>query len=227
MNAHVLDNPVWNALVTVHGAFAEGEGLARRYIPSHARFCAILEPSPAAFEALARLLGPGGTGVLFLPTEIEPLPDGWTRAFTARVSQMVCTTLNDGPEIPARVLGAPDIDATLELTRLTEPGPFKGRAVELGTYLGVHDAGNLVAMAGERFRCPGFTEISAVCTHPDYRGRGHASSLIHRLAVSILARGETPFLHVLKDNTKAIRVYRVLGFEERREMWALALKAPA
>ncbi len=226
MSTHALDNPVWNALLTSQADFAEGNDLARRYAPQVAQFCAIPHASPLAFKALERLLGPGGVAVFFT-SQIESWPEGWKRMFTASVSQMVCENLNAAPEILADTLTALDVPAMLELTHLTQPGPFKERTVELGTYLGLHDADRLVAMAGERLRMPGFTEISAVCTHPDHRGRGYALALVHRLARAILARNEIPFLHVLKDNAKAIELYRALGFVERREVSVLVLKTPS
>jgi predicted GNAT family acetyltransferase len=116
----------------------------------------------------------------------------------------------------AEDLGVSHIDEMLALTALNKLGRFRRRAPELGSFLGLHQAGQLVAMAGEGFRFPGYTEISAVCTHPDYRGRGYASSLVSELIQKITERGEIPFLHVGTDNAEAIRVYEKLGFETRR-----------
>jgi predicted GNAT family acetyltransferase len=104
----------------------------------------------------------------------------------------------------------------LALVELTKPGPFLKRTPELGSYLGIRQAGQLVAMAGERLKPHGYTEISAVCTHPDYRGRGYASSLVSILIQRITGRNEIPFLHVRTENVDAIRVYEKLGFNTRR-----------
>src|SRR5260370_36302360 len=106
----------------------------------------------------------------------------------------------------------------LALTELTRPGPFSKRTPELGSYLGIYEPGQLVAMAGERIRFPGYAEISAVCTHPDHRGRGYASSLVSALIQRITRRDETPFLHVRRENVEAIRVYEKLGFNTRRNL---------
>jgi predicted GNAT family acetyltransferase len=114
----------------------------------------------------------------------------------------------------------------LALVELTQPGPFRVRTVELGAYFGVFDSGELVAMAGERFRLPGFCEISAVCTRPDHRGRGLAAGLTARVAEGIQARGEVPFLHHSADNDPARRVYEALGFEFRREISIAVVGAP-
>jgi predicted GNAT family acetyltransferase len=104
----------------------------------------------------------------------------------------------------------------LELVAETDPGPFLTRTIELGDYLGIRSDGALVAMAGERFRLDGWTEISAVCTKPDHRGRGLASQLVGALVASIQARSQRPFLHVLSTNTGAIRLYEEIGFRVRQ-----------
>jgi predicted GNAT family acetyltransferase len=95
------------------------------------------------------------------------------------------------------------------------PGPFVERTHELGRFIGVRHEGQLVAMAGERMKPEGFTEISGVCTHPDHRGRGYAAALMCEVARAIFARGETPFLHAFDDNTNAIALYERLGFVTR------------
>jgi predicted GNAT family acetyltransferase len=124
-------------------------------------------------------------------------------------------------------LSIADVDEMLALTELTKPGPFGKRTPELGTYLGIRDGGRLVAMAGERLRLPGFTEVSAVCTHPEYQGRGFARMLISAVVRQITERGETPFLHVAQVNTRAIRVYEELGFKTRILQTAFALQREA
>ena len=113
-----------------------------------------------------------------------------------------------------------------ELVALTEPGPFAARTNELGDYFGIFDGELLVAMAGERLRIVGATEVSAVCTHPDYRGRGYAKALVSRVASGIAARGELPFLHAFPHNEAAIATYRGLGFSERRLIKLTVVKKP-
>ena len=116
------------------------------------------------------------------------------------------------------------VDEMLALVELTKPGPFFRRTPELGSYLGIREKGQLVAMAGERLRPLGHTEISAVCTHPEYRGRGYASSLVSTLIQKITKRGEIPFLHVRTENVGAIRVYEKLGFKTRRMINIIIVK---
>jgi predicted GNAT family acetyltransferase len=117
-----------------------------------------------------------------------------------------------------------DVSEVEQLVALTKPGPFARRTIVLGSYIGIRDSGQLVAMAGERMRFDGFTEISAVCTHPDHRGRGHAFRLVSALMRGILARGDTPFLHIYSDNTSAAALYRKLGFAYRRSLTVTVLK---
>jgi predicted GNAT family acetyltransferase len=112
----------------------------------------------------------------------------------------------------------------MRLVDVTKPGPFAPRTIALGSYFGIRSAGALIAMAGERMKFDGFTEISAVCTHPDHRGRGHASLLTTTLMRQILERGETPFLHVHSDNTSAAALYQKLGFARRRSIGVTVLK---
>jgi ribosomal protein S18 acetylase RimI-like enzyme len=140
--------------------------------------------------------------------------------------QLVATSLRARPDPAARRLGHDDVPAMLDLVRRTEPGPFRPRTIDLGRYLGIHRDGVLVAMAGERLRPPGWTEISAVCTDPVYRGQGLATRLVRAVAAGILDRGDTPFLHTSAANTTAIRLYESLGFTLRRNLMFRLLRTP-
>lgn len=221
----VLDHPIWHALVSDHAGFAEGDDLARRYPPAVTPLAAVHDPSPDAYSALARLLGPGGMAGLFFDRP-PALPPTWTILRTAPLAQMVCSTpiLADKAEAIER-LSAAALPAMIELATLTEPGPFGPRTPELGTYLGIYKSGQLVAMAGERVRCGGFAEVSAVCTHPDHQGRGYASALVSAVMMGMMARGETPMLHVRSENAAAIRVYERLGFTSRRVLTMAVVRA--
>ena len=212
----MLDNPVWNALSTTHSSFAEGDELAKRYAADVAPFAATRDQSRESYDSLAHLLGPGGTAALPLAT-MPDLPAGWIVLRKGEGAQMVWNgSATAPPKHRIEDLNISDIDEMLALVELTEPGPFQRRTPELGTYLGIRERGQLVAMAGERIRPLGYTEISAVCTHPEYRGRGYASSLIVMLIQKIIERDETPFLHVRTANVGAIRLYEKLGFKTRR-----------
>lgn len=225
MNQHALDNPIWHALTSTHADLAEGDELARRYPLHLAPFAAVRQQTPEAFAALARALHPEGMAALFI-TPLEPPLPGWTHLRTFEVMQMICENLVPTSEPEMIELEARDVPDMLELVRLTEPGPFKDHANELGRFYGVRNDGRLVAMAGERIRLTGFTEISAVCTHPDFQRRGLARGLMHRLSREILARDEIPFLHVFAGNTNAIRAYETLGFQRRQVFTGVVIKAP-
>lgn len=222
-----LDNAVWHALRGPLAAFAEGRGPARRFHPDVAPFGAIDDPAdPAAWDALRDLFGPGGVAPLFRPPLTPPV--GWQEEMRWPCWQMVAPPDLSRPAVEAlEMLGERDGEEMLALTAATRPGPFLRRTHELGHYVGVRANGRLIAMAGERLRVPGATEISAVCTDPAHQRRGLAAALVRVLAARIQARGETAFLHVATDNVGAIRVYEALGFTRRAAIEAVALRAPA
>jgi ribosomal protein S18 acetylase RimI-like enzyme len=228
---HVLDNPVWHALGGPHATVAEHFGLASRYVPEVAAFAALPDDlSDDAWDALRRLVGPGGNAILAFRD--VAVPDTWTVQFVMPCRQMwlrgdLAASRPGAPAQSIERLGAADVAEMLELVKRTRPGPFLARTVELGTYLGVHDEGKaLVAMAGERLHPPGFTEISGVCTDAAHRGRGLASQLVRTLAEGILDRDETPVLHVAIENESAHRLYSELGFETRSMVDVISVRAP-
>lgn len=222
-----LDNPVWAALTGPHRAFAETApgGLAARYLPAANPFAALGDPAdPAAWADLAALIGPDEPVWLTgLPT---PPPD-WTAVRVVPGVQLDGRGVRTEAAPEAVRLGPEDVAEMTELVELTEPGPFLPRTIELGTYLGIRHGGRLVAMAGERMHPPGWTEISAVCTHPDHRGKGLAGRLVRAVAAEIRGRGETPFLHAAAENTNAVRLYESMGFTLRREPVFIGLRTPA
>jgi ribosomal protein S18 acetylase RimI-like enzyme len=224
---HPLDRPIWVALSTTHAAMAEGDSLAKRYPRDVSPLAALSEQSPRAYASLGRLLAPDEAVVLFL---IEPPcpPAGWELVRDSELEQRVCASPPEAPRSMAAFepLGPGDAAEMLALAELTEPGPFRPRTVEFGGYVGIRDSGKLVAMAGQRIRPAGYTEISAVCTHPDARGRGHAEALIAALSRTIFERGEIPFLGVRRDNHGARRLYERLGFKVRavQRLAAVALR---
>jgi predicted GNAT family acetyltransferase len=141
---------------------------------------------------------------------------------------MVSTdALKSRPDPEALLLGEHDVQDMLELVDRTKPGPFMPHTYELGTYLGVREGGTLIAMAGERMHPPGYTEISAVCTDPAFRGRGLGTRLIRAVADVIRQRGDVPFLHTVQDNVNAIRLYESIGFVLRRQVMFYAVRTPS
>lgn len=219
-----LERPPWSALTTTHSCFALGNDLARRYQPDVAPMAAVREVSDECLRALSALMQPGDAVGLF---EAKPVAGTKDLAVIARktIEQMVyegstAMPVDDGH---ARLTPA-DVPEMMHLVELTKPGPFSARTIALGSYIGVRIGGRLVAMAGERMRFPGFTEISAVCAHPDHRRRGHSSLLVRTLMRNILDRGETPFLHIFSDNTGAASLYRQLAFSHQRSLTVTVLQ---
>jgi ribosomal protein S18 acetylase RimI-like enzyme len=221
----LLDNPAWASLTGFHAALAEVRGHAARFLPEVSPFVAVESGSGVAgWRDLHALLGPS---VVTLLTGDLDLPPGWEVVERGEGVQLVDAGVDAVPEPQAVRLGAADVPEMLELVALAQPGPFLPRTVELGTYLGWRHEGTLVAMAGERLHPPGWTEISAVATHPDHRGRGLATRLVRAVAHGIRARGDHPFLHTAATNENAIRLYEGLGFVERRRTGFAAVRTPS
>jgi predicted GNAT family acetyltransferase len=216
-----LDRPVWAALTTKQAHLGSGDALARRYHADVAPFAAVAFEAPAAYRQLADLLLPHEQ-VAVLRSEaptgpIEGLqltPAGVIHQMIARRRETGNTGSTDDKQ-PMQLVPA-DVQDMLELVQKTKPGPFGKRTYEMGNYIGIREQGRLIAMAGERMSLEGYVEISAVCVDADYRGQGLAARLINVLHRQIEQRGETPFLHVFRDNTAAIALYERLGFELRQ-----------
>lgn len=223
----VLDRLVWHALTTTHAHLSQGSGAARRYDPEVAGFAAIEHDGPAAWAALAELAGPGEM-VMLTGAALDQTPRGWERIGGSPGYQMVLTNRVAPVSVGETIvpLTAADVPQMSALVELTQPGPFRERTIELGRYYGVFAGDDLLAMAGERLQTPRFTEISAVCTHPSERGRGLASALTDHVARGILARRQTPILHLAQHNLAAKRVYERLGFTVRATPEFVAFKTP-
>jgi ribosomal protein S18 acetylase RimI-like enzyme len=222
---HLLDNPARASLLGPHARLAVAHGQAVRYRPDVSVFVTLPdEPDDAAWRDVADLLGPGAVApIAGLRT---PPPEGWEIVSDGVGVQLVDNGVAAEPDAEAILLGDADVPEMLALVERTRPGPFRPRTIEMGTYLGIRHEGRLVAMAGERLHPPGFTEISAVCTDADFRGRGLATRLVHAVAAGIRERGETAFLHAAASNVNAIRLYESLGFRLRRTTRFLGVRVP-
>jgi predicted GNAT family acetyltransferase len=220
---HPLDHPIWNALTSTQSSLAEGGARARRYPPAVAPFAAVADVSPPSFAALGELMSRSDQAVLFT-TEPVTAPAEFKLLLATTGEQMIGAPVETSMRSTEIVkLGANDAPAIVQLTKLTKPGPFTLRTHELGTFLGIRVDGQLVAMAGERMKPANYTEMTAVCVHPDYRGRGYAQMLLGAVSRQIVARGDIPFLHVFSDNAGAIALYRRQGMEIRRRIFVTAL----
>lgn len=216
--SHVLDRPIWSALNTSHSALAQGQGLARRYPADVSVFAADADDSPDSVAAFAALPD-AERGLLRLQVGEPPLPPGFAQTLKADGVQMLAA--RDFPEIAddrIRPLTAEDAGAMLELATLTRPGPFSLKVLSLGRFWGIKVDGRLIAMAGQRLKQPGYTELSGVCTHPDFAGRGLGRLLSLYVARQIQEEGDQPFLHAYATNARAIALYESIGFEIRTMM---------
>ncbi len=216
--AHSLDRPVWAALASRQAQVALGDERARRFGPAFGMFAAASDTSPGSLAALAALVPPIGAVALVEAEPPPPVPG--VDAEVHLLWQMVAEGIADvrHPDFEIVSLTEADAPQMLRLATFTKPGPFFVRTHQLGRFVGIKHEGGLVAMAGERMKPEGFTEVSGVCTAPGHRGLGYAGALSRFVARRILANGGTPFLHVHAQNTKAIALYETLGFRPRRLM---------
>src|SRR5471032_1079419 len=212
----LLDHIFWHTLTGAHARHADGSGGARRYTQGFSPIVAFADPDRPDFAALAAVCAPGEP--FYCDSWHGAAPPGWKIDAESTMFRMVWSgampAADPAPE--ARPLGPQHAAQALELALLCKPGPFGLRTIELGDYFGYFDGERLMAMAGERLRAPGLCEISGVCTHTDYQGRGLAKKLILKLVRRNLQRGDRYFLHVMRSND-AHQLYLRMGFEDYLE----------
>ena len=213
-----LDNPVWSALNGPHRSLSVRHADLVWYPPAIAPFAAI--PTAGTLPDLEAAHAQGlGDQVYFVGACPDSLPDGLRAISRAHILQLFPTLeLPDSGEDAGTVLGESDRGAMRELTQIAFPDFFRERTAELGLYLGIYDGERLIAMAGERIALTGLQEISGVCTHPDFAGRGHARKLTRALLSRHRRRGVRSFLHVSEGNTGARRLYESMGFAVRASL---------
>ncbi len=222
--SHPLDNVLWSALSTRQAALAQGGALARRFDPAYAVFGGMPEFGAPGWRALGDVVPAGAVVAVAAAQDVDPGPLFdviEVKDLVQMIGPATGATRDPGRFIE---LGAVDLPRMTALVRRCEPGPWFERTAELGRFLGFEAEGRLVAMTGERLRVPGHTEISAVCTDPDWRGRGLAADLMRLVSQAIVARGELPFLHVLASNAAAITLYEKLGFRRRQQSRLVVLR---
>jgi len=229
MSGHVLDNPIWEALRSRHRDIALARGDVARYPAQVAPFLGVPSEGVDVGEALMELVEPDETTLLL--GHMPDVPAGFEAeklAMLAMLAQMVClhpVEAVDGPEIIE--LGEAHRDDVLALTALVYPHYFRPHTMQLGRYFGIYQEGRLAAIIGERMGMDDWQEISAVCTHPDFLGRGYARQLLAMLGNDTLARGRTPYLHVAHENARAKELYLRSGYEVRRDIPFFSLRRKA
>lgn len=217
-----LDNPFWSALASIHRDIALRAGDVARYPADHAPFLGVASAGASLLPALDALVEPDAS--VYLLGIAPPSPAGWTLHAFRPLAQMVCDAplpMRAGPEIVP--LGEAQRAEVLALTSLVYPHYFRARTMALGRYFGIYREGRLAAMIGERLGSADTREMSAICTHPDFTGNGYARHLTAWLTNDTLARGVQPFLHVSRDNSRALDLYERMGYRVRRDIgfWSL------
>lgn len=212
----ILDNPVWHALQTVHRTFAQGTPTVKRYTSGVLQLMGAEAPEAALYNELRDCLKVGEK--MYTVGEVPVLPANWQYVKQYDCLQMVCETKANVAQTDVVKLQDTNLADMLTLINLVQPGFFYEQTPLLGEYFGIFQSGRLVAMAGERMRMDGFTEVSAVVTHPDFTGRGYAQQLVAHVVEKNLHAGVVPFLHVNARNERAVKVYEKLGFRERRKV---------
>jgi len=213
---HVLDNPVWNALISGNSHLCHGDDRVKYFDKEVSPFAAFEKLSNEKLDLLYDILSVKRPALIVTPVEVE-IPEKWKVLRAMKGLQMVHEAdqvLNEvsADLVPLTTEHAPQMFA---LAKLTNPGPFELRTLEFGHYHGIFDGDQLVAMAGQRLHPFNYAEVSAVCTHPDYLGKGYARQLLIHHINRIKADGNIAFLHVRNDNERAIKVYESLGFATR------------
>ncbi|MGE4072321.1 MAG: GNAT family N-acetyltransferase [Lysobacterales bacterium] len=215
---HLLDNIIWNSLSGPQQCFSVGTSRARRYTRGFSPIVGFADPDHPEFADLIPYCEPDEH--FYVERWAGAAPDGWQ----IDVESHMCKMTWDGPapdsdEAPdAIALGPEHAEQAVALAQLTQPGPFGLRTIELGEYYGYFEGSRLIAMAGERMHAGTLREISGVCTHPDFQGRGHARRLMNKLIRIQMRRGQTPFLHVMSANEGAHALYLKMGFVDYREV---------
>jgi ribosomal protein S18 acetylase RimI-like enzyme len=219
LTSPLLDNPVYNALTTGDAAFANGDGQVKYFDEEVSPFAGFPENYKDGFNELHTML-PAGRKILFASRKQIAEPEGWKLLVEIEGLQFLFDPARavDEPSVTPVPLDKSHADEMVALAALTKPGPFNSRTIEFGEYYGIFENGRLASMTGQRLHIENYTEVSAVCTHPDFLGRGYAAALLQHQLQIICRNGEIPFLHVRADNERAIALYERLGFKKNGGM---------
>jgi ribosomal protein S18 acetylase RimI-like enzyme len=215
MTGHPLDNHLWNALNGPLASESRAVGRVRLLTPDIGSVAALEAVSPANAHTLATAIPLGAEILAIAPIPLEHSDELEVLQVTPVLQMIAMRPAPPDRAISTTKLGAADFSKMLALVDIARPGPLGPRAMELGGFRGIFEGDELVALAGERLRLEGFTEVATVCTHPDYRGRGLGKAVASAVVQGIVDAGSVPFLGVDAGNTPAIRLYEQLGFTHR------------
>ena len=220
---HILDNMIWNALTTGNNDIAIINGDVGYYIPDIAPFAGMKDFNDANLKKLYEFIPANRNVALSSLDKMNHDDSRWKLIQPMDITQMVYehtvstfTTRNSPLIVPLSEVHVPQM---MELTALTRPGPFLHQTIRFKNYFGIFIEGRLAAMAGQRMHPLPYMEVSAVCTHPDFRGMGYAKTLMLHLMKIILDNSFIPFLHVLSNNSNAIELYKTIGFRIRKQIF--------
>ncbi|MFT7598157.1 MAG: ribosomal protein S18 acetylase RimI-like enzyme [Acidimicrobiales bacterium] len=220
LNINPLDRAPWSSLTGDHQHLAtfDASRRAAKYRKDVGLFGALDIPDAAGWDAAAAITRPGGIFGVF-QADVELPTEGWEVLFHEQTDQLVAGKMRQS-EAPAKIvpLGSSHVGAMVELTALAQPGPFKAGTIEMGGYFGIFHGNQLVAMAGQRFCPTGYTEVSAVCTHPNAQKQGYGGALTHHVVNHTRAAEREAMLHTRHNNTNARHLYETMGFEFRRQV---------
>jgi predicted GNAT family acetyltransferase len=214
---HLLDNPIWNGLISGNGHLANGTDEIRYFDQEVSPLIGMKEYSESNFNTLHQLITEDRTLIMLTAFAVE-VPEQWQLIRNIKILQMLFNGTVPAEDQQFTQLQKQHVPAMLALTKLTNPGPFAERTIEFGNYEGIFIDNELAAMAGQRTRPRPYIEVSAVCTHPDHHGKGYAGKLMASQIRQIARQSCTPFLHVRSDNDTAIKLYQKLGFDVRTEI---------
>lgn len=223
----ILDNPIWNALITRDADYNIGSNNFAFFDAEMAPFIGMPNWDKNSQKQLIKKVDENRRWFLLISDDVQFIEDIEV-VLRLPLYQFICTNLNEVPKPKKSLdmvkLDIQHIEEMINLTKLTKPGPFSYKTINFGGYYGLFEDGKLAAMGGERLHVDGYTEISAICTHPDYQGLGYAAKITHFLTLSALNSGFIPFLHARTDNVKAIELYKRLGFQIRKEIQFYIIK---
>jgi GNAT superfamily N-acetyltransferase len=222
---HPLDNPIWTALNSGSASFAYSKGIVRFIDRRIGFFAGIPRYDAEHLDQLYAEMDSGMRVIVFTPGFLE-LDAKWKVRNDNALLQMVYEMpfVNLPLDSNIRALAAADVPEMLALTQLAKPGPFLENTVDFGGYFGFFVDGRLVSMAGTRLVAGSYTEVSAVCTHPDFVGRGLAQRVLPYILNYVQQQGQIPYLQLYPDNLPAHRLYQRLGFVERANLRVYSLE---
>ena len=217
--SQLLDNPVFNALNTYDSHLGSGTDHVKFFDEEVSPFAGFQDGYIKGFDDLHQLLPPDRKILYATRKKLTDIP-GWKLISTIEGLQFKLENRKPSGKIFSQPvpLDARHADEMVKLAALTKPGPFNKRTIEFGSYFGIFENDRLAAMTGQRLHVPGFSEVSAVCTHPDFLGKGYATILLEQQLDIIFSSGRKSFLHVRSDNERAISIYERLGLRKNGPM---------